>query len=142
MASPVAPMATCTLPGRGLVIAPSYFLVTPVVHLSLLAGKPAVLLNPTMPAAAGRGRSSADLIRANQAVERLVGRTRASELPDAADRSGARPRQHGDAAGRRAAVGDRTEHCPRYEADRHLSAWSARVDHLITSLGRGLLRQS
>lgn len=68
------------LAGRGLVIAPSYFLMTPVVHLSLLAGKPAVLLNPTMSAAAGRGRSSADLIRASQAVERLVGRTRATVL--------------------------------------------------------------
>jgi DNA-binding transcriptional ArsR family regulator len=129
------------LAGRGLVIAPSYFVMKPVLHLSPRADVPVVLVHPTMPAAPARGRSAAGLITSNQAVEKLVGRTRATVLSAIA---GGTTTTGGIAVLTGTTTAAVSQHLAVLRDAKLIvtTRRGPRVDHLITSLGRELLRRS
>jgi DNA-binding transcriptional ArsR family regulator len=129
------------LAGRGLAIAPSYFVLKPVLHISAHPDMPAVLVHPTMPAAPARGRPAGDLIRSSDAVEKLVGRTRATVLSAIA---GGTTTTGGIAVLTGTTTAAVSQHLAVLRDAKLIvtARRGPRVDHLITSLGRDLLGRS
>ena len=127
---------TCSLHGRGLVLAPSVLAEEPVPWFPLDESQPAVLLCPVSNPSAteGVGRSSAD------GLDRLVGRTRARIIRQVAESQRGRSTSE---VSRDAAISAATasEHLTvlRDAGLVHSTRRGQRVVHTVSPLGRRLL---
>jgi DNA-binding transcriptional ArsR family regulator len=129
------------LAGRGLVIAPSYLVLKPALHLSPHSGMPAVLVHPTMSEVLGRPGTSPAAIRSNRAVEKLLGRTRATVLASIANGT---TTTGGIAALTGTTTAAVSQHLAVLRGAKLIvtTRRGAQVDHVITSHGRDLLGRS